>query len=359
MSEHEFAVILAGGSGERFWPLSTRERPKQFISIFGGKPLLSLAVERLRGLIPPERIIIITASRLLEATRACAPAVPPENIVGEPCARDTAAACALAGALVESRDRQGVFGILTADHLMQDEECFRKTLATALGLAARREVLVTIGIPPTRPSTGYGYIHAVEPLDGEDGTILRARRFVEKPDEQTAQLYLADGNYYWNGGMFIWNVRAFRSALFEHCPQLSALYRTVLDSDPAEMEQVLAATYPALSKISIDYALMEKAGNIVVLPGDFGWDDVGSWPAMASHFKPDAAGNVEIGACETIDSSDNIIVSETRLTALIGVQDLIVVQAGQATLICPRERAQEVKALVAHLARRPDAEKYL
>lgn len=361
MNEHAYAVILAGGAGERFWPLSTKAEPKQFISIFGGKPLLRLAVERLRGLIEPRRILIITADRLLEATRECAPEIPPENIIGEPCGRDTAAACALAGGLVRRRDPQGVFCILTADHLMQDVEGFRRTLSDAIETAAAQAVLITIGISPTEPATGYGYIEAGEPVPTDHETpFFKALRFVEKPDEATAQRYLSQGNYYWNGGMFIWNVQAFETALKRHYPPLGPLFDEIADApDGDAVDALLRALYPGLSKISIDYALMEKADNIVMAQGDFGWDDVGTWPAMASHFRQDADGNIEIGACEMIDSTDNIVVSEPRLTALIGVTNLIVVQSENATLICPRERAQEVKALVARIARRPDGEKYL
>lgn len=360
MREQQYAVILAGGSGERFWPLSTRDQPKQFISIFGGKPLLRLAVERLQGLIPSHRILIITSERLLEATRTCAPEIPEDNIVGEPCGRDTAAACTLACALVRQRNPKGVFCILTADHLMQDVQGFRRTLADALDFAMTRNVLMTIGIQPTYPATGYGYIETGDPIDSDAETaFFLAKRFVEKPAELVAQQYLSDGRYYWNGGMFIWNVDAFSEALTKHYPELLSLYQAVQASSPKEVPGVLKSLYPEMNKISIDYALMEKADNIVMARGDFGWDDVGSWPAMSSHFQHDAAGNIEIGACEMIDASDNIVVSEPRLTALIGVTGLVVVHSENATLICPRERAQEVKAIVARIGRRPDADKYL
>ena len=359
--KHAYAVILAGGSGERFWPLSTKTRPKQFISLFGGRPLLSLAVERLQGLIPPERILIITAEKLVEATAEAAWNVPRANIIGEPCKRDTAAAIAVACGMVRQRDAEGVACILTADQLMSDIESFRAALADAIRVASAQEVVVTMGIQPDYAATGFGYIEAGEALDLQTATIFhKANRFVEKPDAYTAARYVESGKYYWNSGMFIWKTDTMRVALGEHAPELAQLCDEVAAVNSSEeLMMLLQRVYPALRSISIDYAVMEHIHNIIMARGVFGWDDVGSWPSVAGHFSADLAGNVVIGCCEQMEAKNNIVVSENRLTALIGVQGLIVVHSDNATLVCPKDRAEDVKKLLRRIAERPDGEKYV
>ncbi|MCL1920239.1 MAG: sugar phosphate nucleotidyltransferase [Kiritimatiellaeota bacterium] len=358
-----YAVILAGGSGERFWPLSTKARPKQFISLFGGRPLLSLAVERLEGLVPPERVFIITAEHLLHDTAEAAWNIPRANIIGEPCKRDTAPAIAVACGLVHGRDPEGVVCILTADQLMSDVETFRLTLADAVTVAHHEKAIVTIGIPPTCPATGFGYIEAGAALN-TTRTVTpfnRAERFVEKPDAYTAARYVESGRYFWNAGMFIWRTDTMLDTLRAHAPDLAALSESVAEAahDPEALDAVLRGTYPTLRAISIDYAVMEHAQNIIMAHGAFGWDDVGSWPALHGHFTADAEGNVIVGACETREAQNNIVVSEDRLTALIGVRGLVVVHSENATLICPLDRAEEVKKLIRRIAARPDGEKYV
>jgi len=356
-----YAVILAGGSGERFWPLSTRNRPKQFISLFGGRPLLSLAVERLEGLIPPERIFIVTADRLVESTANAARNVPRANIVGEPCKRDTAPAIAVACGLVRRIDPEGVVCILTADQLMHDVETFRLTLADSITVADHNDVIVTMGIQPTYPATGFGYIETGDALDTRTVTPFnKAARFVEKPDAYTAARYVESGKYFWNAGMFIWKTGTMRQALAKHAPELSQLCDAVAAAEtPQTLDAVLRRIYPGLRAISVDYAVMEHADNIVMARGAFGWDDVGSWPSLVGHFSADSAGNVVVGVCEELESKNNIVVSENRLTALIGVSGLVVVQSDNATLICPKERAEEVKKLLKRISARPEGDKYV
>ncbi len=359
--EHAYAVILAGGSGERFWPLSTKARPKQFISLFGGRPLLSLAVERLQGLIPPDRIFIVTAQHLVENTAEAAWNVPRANIVGEPCKRDTAPAVAVACGLVNRRDPEGVACILTADHLMSDGETFRQTLADAVQVARKQDSIVTIGIQPTAPATGFGYIETGDAM--EMNTVTRfhkATRFVEKPDAYTAARYVESGNFFWNSGMFIWRTGVMQAALEQHAPDLAKLSEAVSAAEtPTDLDAVMGDLYPSLRAISVDYAVMEHVDNIMMACGAFGWDDVGSWPAVAGHFTADPAGNVVVGACEPFESVNNIVVSENRLTALIGVDGLIVVHSDTATLICPKERAEDVKKLMRRIADRPDGANYI
>lgn len=351
MADVDYAVIMAGGKGERFWPLSTSRRPKQLLSLVGEETLLAQAVNRLTGLIPPERVFVITNADLVEASRAAAPTVPPENIIGEPVGRDTAAAIALGALLVQARDPDACFCVLTADHVIGDLDLYREVLRQSLHYARKENVLITIGMQPDTPSTGYGYIRSGSAVHEQSGiSFLKAEQFVEKPDAATAQSYLDSGDYYWNSGMFIWSAQSLEKALRKHQPALGELMdrlRPVIGTD--QFMEGLTEAYASISKISIDYALMEKADNIVMVRGTFAWDDVGSWPALARHFAADAANNVAIGSSAAHDSSGNIVYSKGRLTALVGVQDMIVVQTDGVTLICPRDRAQEVKKLVEQL----------
>lgn len=351
MSESDYAVILAGGRGERFWPLSTARNPKQLLSLVGETPLLAQAVARLEGLIDPDRVFVITNTDLVDASRRAAPTLPAGNVIGEPVGRDTAAAVALGAALVKARSPNGAFCVLTADHIIGDLPLYRETLREGLALARARDVLLTIGIHPTKPATGYGYIESGEPVS-HAGRIafFRATRFVEKPDLETAKAYLASGSYHWNAGMFMWSVASLEKAFAMHRPQLADLIGALTPAIEADaLAPALDREYAVLEKISIDYALMEKADNIVMAKGTFPWDDVGSWSALENHFVADEDGNIRVGAAELLDSSGNIVISEDRVTGLIGVSDLIVVQADGATLVCPKDRAQDVRKLVEQL----------
>ncbi len=349
---------MAGGRGERFWPLSRTARPKQLLELFGGRSLVRQAVERLEGLVPAERIWIVTARDLLDATRAAVPEIPAAQVVGEPCGRDTAAACALGTELVAAWGGEATpLAILTADHLMDDIAGFRRTLADLLAYVAVEPVLATIGIAPESPSTGFGYIEAGEALPVEGASeFFRVRRFVEKPDRATAEAYLAGGRHLWNSGMFAWTVKTFREALGRHRPALLEAMRAV---EPvvgtAAFDPTLDALYDGLERISIDYAVMEHARNLVMARGVFGWDDVGSWSAVAERFDTDAQGNVVLGPVEALDSRDNLVVSrDGHLVALLGVEDLVVIHTADATMVCPAARVQEIKSLVRRVSDRPD-----
>jgi mannose-1-phosphate guanylyltransferase len=346
-----YAVIMAGGKGERFWPLSTSKHPKQLLALVGDKPLIAQAVDRLEGLVPPENVFVVTNADLVDATRTAAPLLPPENIVGEPVGRDTAAAVACGGALVRARDDNGVFAVLTADQVMGDLDIFFATIKGGMDLAEQNDILVTIGIQPTYPSTGFGYIESGDAFECVDDVEFRkASRFVEKPDEVTASGYVSSGKFFWNSGMFIWSVPALEKAFATHCPEMQRLMESLTDyAREDRIVEGMDAAYPSLEKISIDYALMEKADNIIMACGTFAWDDVGSWPALESHFPKDEGGNTRIGQVETLDAADNIVLSKDRLTAVIGVEGLVVVQAQGVTLICPKDRAQDIKQLVVAL----------
>lgn len=348
---NQFAVILAGGKGERFWPLSTAKKPKQLLSLVGNRTLLGQAVERLHGLIPPKNIFVITNADLVAGCHEAAPELPPENIIGEPVGRDTAAAVALGAALVKARDPKGVFCILTADHVIGAQDVFRQTLAAGMNLAAKEDVLITIGITPTEPATGFGYIESAKSMGRKDGIeFLKVKRFVEKPDRKTAEDYLKSGKFFWNAGMFIWSVKSIESALKQFRPPLAKLVTKIkaVAGKPA-FATTLADEYAKLEKISIDYAVMEHAKNIVVARSEFPWDDVGSWTALENHFPKDTQRNTLIGHTATFESKGNIIVSRDHLTALVGVKNLVVVQAEGVTLVCSRDRAQDIKQLLADI----------
>lgn len=352
----EYAVILAGGKGERFWPLSTSQHPKQVLRLFGNQPLLAHAVDSVAGLIPPERVLVITADSLVDVTRATLPALPVANVVGEPIGRDTAAATALAAALVGARDPKAAFCILTADHLIGDRACFQQTLRQSFSLAHTRDCLVTIGITPSFPSTGYGYIEAGDPV-ATIGNIafFHARRFVEKPVEDVARGYLETGRFYWNSGMFVFSVAAVLRALERFQPHLAALAgRLQAVVGTSAFAPALAQEYSVIDRVSIDYAIMEKAENLLMARGTFPWDDVGAWPSLENHFAADHDGNVVLGRAATLDATGNIVVSQDRLTALLGVEDLVVVHGEHATLVCSKSRAQDVKQLVRLLGENAD-----
>jgi len=345
-----FVVIIAGGRGERFWPQSRLRCPKHLLPIVGSKPMLTQTLDRVRALVPAGNTFIITSAQQEQAVRAVCPQLPRENIVAEPVGRDTAPAVALAAALVAQRDPNGVFAVLPADHVIHDTRAYRANLSAAFAAAGAAGVMVTIGIKPEEPSTSFGYV--------QRGTKWRnfgrkpfyyVRRFVEKPNADVARGYLASGEYFWNAGMFIWSVPVVHSALEKLAPELHAAFapvRRALATKRA-LGPVLARVYPALKKISVDYALLEKSDNVVMLLASFDWDDVGAWPAVAKHSAQDVRGNVVRGRALVEQGSNNLVFSQgEHLLAVVGVDDLIVVHTSDATLVCPKSRAQEIKALL-------------
>mgnify|MGYP002039434871 CR=1 FL=1 len=339
---------MAGGRGERFWPQSRLTRPKHLLPIVGDKAMLAQALDRVAGLVPPENIFIITNAEQREAVLEVCPGVDAGQVVGEPVGRDTAAAVGLAAVLIQSRDSAGTFAILPADHVIHDSEGFQQTLARGFDAAEKEECLVTIGIEPTEPATGYGYIQRGEPVCREND-IFKVRRFVEKPDMETARGYLASGEYAWNAGMFVWQATAVRQAIGRYVPELETSLAAIADelSNGGNLADVLARHYPDIHKISIDFAVMEKADNVLTMPAAFDWDDVGEWPAVARHHEADASGNVARGESVILDSTGNIVFSdEGHLVALLGVQDLIIVRTADATLVCRKDQAQNIKELV-------------
>jgi mannose-1-phosphate guanylyltransferase len=345
-----FALILAGGSGERFWPLSRRSRPKQLLSLFSeNETLLGATLRRLDGLIPPECILILTNADQEAGVRAMATALPKENIVAEPAKRDTAAAIALGVGWVASRDPRATMVVLPADHRIEDVQGFHQTLRTSAA-AARSGSLVTIGINPSWPCPGFGYIEmgAAVNLPGVPSAppVHEVVRFREKPNAELAESFLRQGNFRWNAGMFIWSIPAILSAFSRYAPELGHFIERWHEA--GNRETLLREEFPRLPKISIDYAIMEKANHVLVVEAAFDWDDVGSWTAIAKYLADAGAGNCSNVPVKMIDSADNIVFSDQpSLVALLGVKDLIVVQTADAILVCNRHEAEKIKHLVA------------
>lgn len=359
----KFVVIIAGGKGERFWPMSRSARPKHLLSIVGDKPLLLQTIERVRDIVPAKNTFVITSAVQEKAVREVCASLPAENIVAEPVGRDTAPAVALAAALVAARDPEGVFAVLPADHVIRNGKAYCADLKAAFAAASAAPVLVTIGIKPTEPATGFGYIQQGAPWRkfGKRG-LLEAKRFVEKPDLKTAKKYLASGDYCWNAGMFLWSVPSLVSAFQRSAPELFSGLQPVRDAlaKGRKLAPVLAKVYPTLTKISIDYALLEKADKVVVLPASFDWDDVGAWPAVSSHLPKDGQGNVLRGGAMVEQGAGNIVFGqEGHLVAVVGADELIVVHTADATLVCPKSKAQELKALLKRLQEHPRAKTLL
>ena len=351
MSNPIYALILAGGSGERFWPLSRRNRPKQLLRLVSERTLLEETVARLEGFVPTERILILTNIEQEKGVRDLLEGFPKQNIIAEPTKRDTAAAVALGAGWVAARDHSATMLAFPADHVIADRAAFQETMKTAAAAAEETGALVTIGIKPTWACPGFGYIEQGEPVRlRSDGKIAvhRVVRFREKPNIDLAESFLRKGNFRWNAGMFVWSVPTVLSEFNRHAPELADFISQV--RSPKDLDKILHERFAKLPRISFDYAIMEKAEHVLVVEASFDWDDVGSWQAVARYFKKDEHGNAANGALTALDSSDNIIFNDGETTiALLGVHNLIVVRTGDAILICHRHQAEKIKNLVGTL----------
>jgi mannose-1-phosphate guanylyltransferase len=342
-------VIMAGGVGERFWPWSRRKRPKQLLDLTGGGSMISLTVDRLEGLSAPEEILIVTNVQQRDAVlREVSGRVRPENVVGEPVGQNTAPCIGLAALLLRENHGNQPMLVLPADHLIEPKEKFQELARTAASYVAEHEALLTFGVKPTRAETGYGYIHAGETLLEEGDTrVFRAEAFLEKPDAETARKFLESGDYYWNSGMFMWTTDVILREIATHLPELSAvLERIGRELGTRPLPEVLKDQYPQTPSISIDYGVMERASNVVVMRADFSWNDVGSWEFIRDVYQSDEDGNVSVGEYLAVDAGGNTLVSPDRLVAVLGIDDVVVVDGGDAILVCSRERVQDVKKIV-------------
>jgi mannose-1-phosphate guanylyltransferase len=349
------AIIMAGGSGTRFWPKSRRNRPKQLLCLFGSGTMLQQTVERVAPLVPAERIRIVTGADQAEAVRAQLPELPAANVVAEPCPRDTAACVGLAAVLVARIDPDGTMIVMPADHVIEPGELFRKTARAAVAVIDDDpRTLVTFGIKPTRPETGYGYIERGDALGAVDGIALhRVAQFREKPDRATAEAFLVEGRFAWNSGIFVWRARTILAALAEHRPALAAaLDRVAASLGTSQEAEVIAHEYPRMDRVPIDKAVMEHARTVRVLEVIYDWNDVGDWRALATLIPNDPQGNAVQGPVLACETSRSILISDDGgLIATLGVDDLVVVQSGGATLVARKQQLDKLKAVVEGLER--------
>ncbi|MCM1261815.1 MAG: sugar phosphate nucleotidyltransferase [Butyrivibrio sp.] len=341
-----YGFILAGGGGTRFWPLSRKDLPKQLLNLTGKDLMVNETIDRLDGNIEKDNIFVVTnvsqAELMLQAT---AGRIVKEHILAEPAARNTAACIGYAAMELLKKYGDGVMCVLPSDHYIGNIAAYKKVMADAIRLASETDALITIGIQPTYPSTGYGYI--CHEGDKIEGCYYNVSHFVEKPNLKTAKEYLASGDYLWNSGMFIWKASVIMKHFEELLPDVSDCLKKIGAAMNTDKEQeIINEIYPTIPKISIDYGIMERADNVLVLEGDFGWSDVGSWDALEALYDKDEHGNITYGEQLHIDTHDCIIYAKNKLVTTIGLDNVIVVETEDAVLVCDKNRAQEVKRVV-------------
>ena len=343
-----YALVLAGGSGTRLWPHSRSHRPKQFLSIDGERTMLQETVDRTLPIIPPERVFVATGAAYADLVAEQLPDVPRENILSEPTGRGTAPCIGLAALHLRRRDPNAIMAVLSADHRVERGDLFCDVLTLGAGMAQQGS-LVTLGITPTAPSTGYGYIHRGEMIHAEGiNAVYRVKAFVEKPDAERARSYIESGNYFWNAGMFVWRADRILEELSIHRPALARAL-TLIDAAIGTMHEqaVLEAVWRDIENVAIDVAVMERTAHAAVIPADLGWSDVGDWASLADTLPRDANGNAIVGTYVGVDTYNSLIYGNGRVVATIGIEDLLIVDTHDVLLICPRARAQDVKAMVA------------
>ena len=353
---------MAGGGGTRLWPVSRKEKPKQLLPLLGKETLFQSTVARLEALFPPERILVVTVADQAREMRQQVPSIPDENYLIEPAPRGTASVVALAAAVLQKRDPQAVMAIQTADHHIRNKDLFNYLISTALDVA-EKNYLVTLGITPTFPSTGYGYIQQGEPMIGEyKYPVYTVKRFKEKPDEATAQELLRSGDHSWNSGMFVWRVDVILAEIQRQMPRLYDAVDAIADSwNTPQRDEVVRQRWMDLKSQTIDYGVMEKAERVAVLPaGGLGWSDVGSWDSLFEVLMPDMNGNVATNAQHLGLDTHNTLVygTDQRLVVTIGLDDIVVVDAGDVLMICKVDQSQKVRDVVEHL-RKHHQDEYL
>lgn len=356
-----YAVIMAGGVGSRFWPASRRAQPKQFLSVFGEHTLIQQTVARLDGLVPPDRCYVVTNEAYVEQTREQLPDIPAQNVLAEPMSRNTAPCINYAAVTLQKVDPDAVMVVLPADHVIRDEEQFRDVLRVAIDAAAEPGALVTIGINPTHPATGYGYIQFDGSRDelGDHDKAFPVKTFAEKPDMETAERFLDSGDFLWNSGMFVWRVDTVLENLQRFVPRTFDAFQPLAELPPATDSAgstdaphaaAVKRAFETSPSISIDYAIMERAESVFVVPSSFGWSDIGDWRAVYDLADKDDMGNALTGEVVVQNSSRCLVRSpEGRIVVLVGIHDTLVIQTDDATLICKREHSQQVKTVVEYL----------
>lgn len=358
------AVIMAGGSGTRFWPRSTKSHPKQFLKIFGDRTMLQATVDRIEPIIPPERVWVITNERYVDLVAEQLPDIPAGNIIGEPVARNTAPCVASAAALLQKEDPEATMVVLPADHSITNPDRFISILETAAEKAVQDNALITIGIRPDRPETGYGYIE-FDKKSGEtvkENEVKKVTQFREKPDLKAARQFIYSGNFLWNSGMFVWKASVVIEEFKQHLPEV---YEQIEELQPAigtdRQHEAIGSFYQHCPSISIDYGIMEKADTVYVVPGEFGWNDVGSWRAVYDLREKNEEGNVIEAKQAVLEASENNLVhgESGKMIALVGVENLAVVETEDAILVCNMDQSQGVKQVVQKLRDNEELKKYL
>jgi mannose-1-phosphate guanylyltransferase len=343
-----YAVIMAGGRGTRFWPRSRGAMPKQLLDITGDRTMLQQTVERIAPLVPLQNILIVTGAQQAALVRVQLPDIPADNIIVEPVGRNTAPCICLAATKIYKHDPDAVMLVLPADHHIGNPDAFRASLTGAAGAARETGALITISVAPSQPETGYGYIQYDKSrcVSG----AYRVEQFYEKPDLDRARQYLAQGNFLWNSGMFIWKTSVILDAVKRHLPAMYDLLFPLKDLwGTSAIDAAIADAYGKVQPISIDYGVMEKADEVYTLPGDFGWNDIGSWSAIYDISAQDSAGNALRGDVIAVDSNNCMVYSPKKLTAIVGLKDIVVVETDDALLVVPRDRAQDVRWIVDEL----------
>ena len=342
---------MAGGSGTRFWPASRRQRPKQLLALTGERSLIQQTVDRMEPLTPADRVIIVTGASHAGALGEQLGQLPEGRIIAEPMARNTAAAAGLAAAWVAARDPEAVCLVLPADHLITDEALFLSTMRRAVRAAREEDVLVTLGLTPRFPATGFGYIETGPVKDNTSPQVCEVAAFHEKPELAKAREYLDSGRHLWNSGMFAWRAEVLLAEIRTHLPELAdGLAELVLHLGAPDQAEALKRIYPQLPATSVDYGILEKSGNMRVVRGDFGWSDVGSWDAMAELWQADETGNAaQDGRMMAIEAEGNLVSAQGRLAAFLGVSGLVAVVTDDVLMVLPRDRCQDVKKFVDQL----------
>ncbi len=360
---HTYAVIMAGGGGTRLWPISRKETPKQLLPLLGKETLFQSTVSRLEQIFPPERILVVTVAEQAREMQKQVPAIPAENYLIEPAPRGTASVVALAAAVLQKRDPQAIMAIQTSDHYIRNRDLFHYLIRAAFDVA-QKNYLVTLGITPTYPSTGYGYIQQGASLDGDyKYPVYTVKRFKEKPDEETAQQLLRSGDHSWNSGMFVWRVDTILAEVERQMPQLFEVVTKIASAwGTPEQDEIVQARWYDLKSQTIDYGVMEKAEKVAVLPaGGLGWSDIGSWDSLFEVLLPDMNGNVATSAQHlALDTHSTLVYSKSdeRLVVTIGLDDIVIVDAGDVLMVCKVDQSQKVKDVVEHL-KKHHQEKYL
>jgi mannose-1-phosphate guanylyltransferase len=343
-----YAVIMAGGIGARFWPRSKKKSPKQLLKIVGENTMIQETVKRINGLVPKENILIVTNETQKPGIMEQLPEIPVENIIVEPFGRNTAACIGLASIIIQGRCQDAVTFVMPADHIIKDNEKFLETLETAAKFSSEKNALLTIGIQPTRPETGYGYIQIDE--DSGKNNVYKVLTFAEKPNYATAVNFIKSGDFFWNSGMFIWKIDTILDEMSKLMPDLyEGLVQLKEHLNNSDFPNTLSEVYGHLKSISIDYGIMEKSDRVFLVKGLFSWSDVGSWEAVYELSDKDADGNVKVGTVYTDMALDSYIYSPDKLTAVIGLDNVIVINCNDALLICKRDKAQDVKNIIDYL----------